>query len=344
MKRIAMIAVTAIIAVVMAVSFVACGGANVNLTSAVANAAPEITPTTEINGDMSAIEMLEAGVENYYGADFAIARTTGSLATEVMKMKLTQFVKSVTIREGASDGDNKLFYQNQSGTIKDGGLLGNAINIKIWEETDYVKSGNNVNMYFRAANSDSLTAEKETDAAGTITDSWFTWASGTEDFQATVSYNSLQSYSDERAADPTKIWMYDINANTILADKTVAPAYDEEGGYYTFTVSGNVDKNSEGYSVADYEEQMLYMLASQDQNPSQFYFTEITLEVQMWPNGFFRSVKITESYFMQIMGFVDSVVTLVSTKAFFFEEDMLPSVTTDEAFDVTQIGTVQATA
>ena len=352
MKRIAMIAIAAALAVVMAFSFVACGGGAINLSSTVANGAPDLKPTKEINANMSAIEMLTAAVDNYYGADFALARTTGSLTTEVMSMKLTQFVKSITIRDGASDADNKLYYQNQSGTVKDGGILGNAINIRIWEETDYVKSGDSVNMYFRSANSDALTAQKLTNAEGVITDTWFEWNGGAADFTATKSYNSLDTYIEERASDPTRIWMYDINANTILSDKTVAPKSTTEKlsdgseiEYYTFSVSGNVDKNSPGYSVEEYEEQMLYMLNSQGQNPSEFYFTEITLEVQVWPNGFFRQVKVTESYYMKLMLGVDSVVTLTSTKSFFFDENDLPGKNVDRgAFDPAQIGTVQATA
>ena len=349
MKRFAMIAIAAALAVVMAFSFVACGGSSMNLRSEVANVAPKLDPTVEINGDMSAIEMLNAAVANYYGADFAIARTSGSLTTEVLKMKLTQFVKSVTIRDGASDADNKLFYQNQSGTVKDGGLLGAAIDIKIWEETDYVKSGDSVNMYFRSANSKSLTANKYNDTDGTITDTWFEWNNGTADFTDVLTYNSLDEYANERYADPTRIWMYDINENTILSDKTVAPKLETDpdtgAQYYTLSVSGNVDKTSDNYSVAEYEEQMMYMLQSQGQNPSDFYFTEIKLDVQVWPNGFLRQVKVTESYYMELMGFVSSVVTLTSTKAFFFDENDLPLPDVDHgAFVVSQIGQVQAAA
>ena len=349
MKRFAMIAIAAALAVVMAFSFVACGGSSMNLRSEVANVAPKLDPTVGINGDMSAIEMLNAAVENYYGADFAIARTSGSLTTEVMSMMLTQFVKSVTIRDGASDADNKLFYQNQSGTVKDGSFLGAAIDIKIWEETDYVKSGDSVNMYFRSANSKSLTAQKYNDTDGTITDTWFEWNNGTADFTDVLTYNSLDEYANERYADPTKIWMYVINENTILSDKTVAPKLETDpdtgAQYYTLSVSGNVDKTSDNYSVAEYEEQMMYMLQSQGQNPSDFYFTEIKLDVQVWPNGFLRQVKVTESYYMELMGFVSSVVTLTSTKAFFFDENDLPLPDVDHgAFVVSQIGQVQAAA
>ena len=349
MKRFAMIAIAAALAVVMAFSFVACGGSSMNLRSEVANVAPKLDPTVEINGDMSAIEMLNAAVANYYGADFAIARTSGSLSTEVIGMKLTQFVKSVTIRDGASDADNKLFYQNQSGTVKDGSFLGAAIDIKIWEETDYVKSGDSVNMYFRSANSKSLTAQKYNDTDGTITDTWFEWNNGTADFTDVLTYNSLDEYANERYADPTRIWMYKIEANTILSDKTVAPKLETDpdtgAQYYTLSVSGNVDKTSDNYSVAEYEEQMMYMLQSQGQNPSKFEFTEIRLDVQVWPNGFLRQVKVTESYIMELMGFAESGVTLISTKAFFFDENDLPLPEVDHgAFVVSQIGQVQAAA
>ena len=347
MKKFAMIAIAAALAVVMAFSFVACS-VDLNLNATVSEVYPEnITPTVAINGDMSATEMLAAAIANYYGADFAIARTTGKLTTEVLGLSLTQFVKSVTIRDGASDADNKLFYQNLSGTA--GGSL--KLDIKIWEETDYVKSGDSVNMYFRKANNSSVDLKTSLDAQGAMTDAWFEWKGGEADFTDVLTYTDLDTYVNDRASDPTKIWMYDINENTIIPDKTVEPKLvteELENGttieYYTFSVSGNVNKeDTEHYSVAKYEEQMMYMLQSQGQNPSEFYFTEIRLDVQVWPNGHLRKVDVTESYFMKLMGFVNSVVTLESTKAFFFDPDKIPPTNIDHgAFDPAQIGSVQA--
>ena len=350
MKKFAMIAIAAALAVVMAFSFVACN-VEVNLNATVSEKDPENIPVTvEINGDMSATEMLAAAIENYYGTDFAIARTTGSLTTEVAggAITLTQFVKSVTIRDGASDADNKLFYQNLSGTA--GGSL--PIEIKIYEETDYVKSGDSVNMYFRSANTDSLELKSRKNAQGHIDDAWFEWKGGEADFTATKSYNSLDTYIEERASDPTRIWMYDINENTIIPDKTVEPKLVTDPDnpslkYYTFSVSGNVNKeDTEHYSVAEYEEQMLYMLASQNQNPKEFRFTEITLNVQVWPSGHLRKVDVVESYFMSIArGLVSTEVTLKSAKAFFFDPNAKPDATVDHgAFDTAQIGSVQASA
>ena len=132
-------------------------------------------------------------------------------------------------------------------------------------------------------------------------------------------YNDLTTYVNDKASDPTKIWMYNLKENTILADKTVAPVLNDDG-LWEFTISGNVDKTSENYSVAEYEEQMMYMLNSQGQEPTDFYFTDITLKVTMWPNGFFQKVEVSESYVMVLAGIINSEVTLNSTKGFFFEE------------------------
>lgn len=136
---------------------------------------------------------------------------------------------------------------------------------------------------------------------------------------AVQTYNDLTTYVNDKASDPTQIWMYNLNENTILADKTVAPALNDDG-LWEFTISGNVDKTSENYSVAEYEEQMMYMLNSQGQEPTDFYFTDITLKVTMWPNGFFQKVEVSESYVMVLAGIINSEVTLNSTKGFFFEE------------------------
>ena len=86
------------------------------------------------------------------------------------------------------------------------------------------------------------------------------------------------------------------------------------------------------------------MLASQNQNPKEFKFTEITLNVQVWPSGHLRKVDVVESYYMSIAGgLISTEVTLNSAKAFFFDEKAIPDKQVDHgAFDTAQIGSVQA--
>ena len=316
MKKFAMIATVVVIAAVTVFAFAGCNPAETNFGVDYAQSQPNVTPTTQLDSSMSAIEMLQVGMDNYYGADFATAITGGTLVTTVLNMPLTQFVKSITVRDGASDGDNNLFYRNLSGTI--GGGLGRLISIKIWEETDYTKSGSSETLYFRNVNADNVDVKTDDNDDGVITDAWFEFAEG-KSFEAVQTYNDLTTYVNDKASDPTQIWMYNLKENTILADKTVAPVLNDDG-LWEFTISGNVDKTSENYSVAEYEEQMMYMLNSQGQEPTDFYFTDITLKVTMWPNGFFQKVEVTESYKMVIAKIINSEVTLNSTKGFFFEE------------------------
>lgn len=341
MKKFALVAVAAILAVVMAFSFAACENKELNLGTDIAGEQPDADEAiVAVTEDMSAIEMLTTGMDNYYNSSFVAARTTGALTTKVAGLTLTQFVKSVTLRDGAADGDNKIFYQNQSGTV--GGGLGSLVKIIIWEETDYEKTGGSESVYFRTAAKNSLEAQA-TEEGGQITEVKLEWKDGVK-FDATQKYDVLKTFVDEKASDPTRIWMYDLQAHTILADKTIAPqkATDPDTGaeYYTFTVYGNVNKDSgPNYSVADYEKQMRHMLQSQNTNPSEFYFTEIKLDVSIWPNGLFRSVNVTESYYMKIASIISSTVTLESTKAFYYDKESLP--TGDEAYDLSQIGTVK---
>lgn len=324
MKKFAMIATVVVIAAVTVFAFAGCNPAETNFGVDYAQSQPNVTPTAQLDSSMSAIEMLRVGMKNYYGADFATAITGGTLVTTVLNMPLTQFVKSITVRDGASDkdgddvfeGDNNLFYRNLSGTI--GGGLGRLISIKIWEETDYTKSGSSEKLYFRNVNADNVDVKTTDNDDGVITDAWFEFAEG-KSFEAVQTYNDLTTYVNDKASDPTQIWMYDLKENTILADKTVAPVLNDDG-LWEFTISGNVDKTSENYSVAEYEEQMMYMLNSQGQEPTDFYFTDITLKVTMWPNGFFQKVEVSESYVMVLAGIINSEVTLNSTKGFFFEE------------------------
>ena len=216
------------------------------------------------------------------------------------------------------------------------------VKIIIWEETDYEKTGGSESVYFRTAAKNSLEA-KATEEGDQITEVSLEWKDG-EKFDATQKYDVLDTFVGEKASDPTRIWMYDLQEQTILADKTIAPqkVTDPDTGaeYYTFTVYGNVNKDSGPlYSVADYEKQMLHMLQSQNTNPSEFYFTEIKLDVSIWPNGLLRSVDVTESYYMKIAGIISSTVTLESTKAFYYDKESLP--TGDAAYDLSQIGEVK---
>ena len=59
---------------------------------------PVIAPSVQLSSDMSAIEMLEAGIANYYSANYIASNSEGALNTQVLGMNFTQFVRQLQRR------------------------------------------------------------------------------------------------------------------------------------------------------------------------------------------------------------------------------------------------------
>ena len=138
MKKIIIAIVSVLVITAACMSFVGCKPTKVNIDGikGFGEQKPTETPVAAFSGDMSAIEMLEVGVKNYYGASYIASNSEGALNTQVMGLNFTQFVKSQTIRQGSSNGDYKQFSNNISGSV--GSSL---VKVMIWEETAIEKNG-----------------------------------------------------------------------------------------------------------------------------------------------------------------------------------------------------------
>lgn len=296
--------ITAIIAIMVValtcVSFVACGGKDIDTTlpEGFGSAQPTQEASVKITSDMSAIEMLMAAEENYYNANFVASTSSGSISTKLLgAVEFKQFVKSDKIRNGSINGDYTQFSNNLSGSI------GTMDLVKIWEETYITKTGDASEILFRNVSKGNLVTDQN-NATLSIKEG--------KDFNATETFNDMKSYSDTKAADPSKIWMYDINENTYIADQTTAPVYDSATKTYSFTIVA--DPNT---STTEYQKQMMYMLKEQSGlTPGDFRFEEIKLEVVLWENGYIKSLKLTESYFMKVAGIISTSITLNSNTAY----------------------------
>lgn len=270
-----------------------------------------LTATTPISSDMSAIDMLTAGVENYYNADYMASLSEGSIDTKVFAFTIVQFVQSMTIRDGSAGGDYRQFSDNQSGTNKDDSSL--PIDIFIWEETSYEKAGSAETVKFHNGEKKNLGAGKDTDGKYTM------FFDEGKTFNETATYDNMADYKKDYSADPTKIWMYDLTGSTIIEDQCTAPVQNADGDW-TFTIVGDPD-----LSTKEYQEQMMYMLNGQIPGDmlNSFAFTTIKLNVTMSPNGFIKKVDIQESYDMGLkVGIFKATVSigLNSTRYFSYKE------------------------
>lgn len=264
-----------------------------------------LTPTKTIDANMSAVDMLTAGVDNYYGADYVASVSEGKITTEVIGISLTQFVQSMTIRQGSANGDYRQFSDNQSGSIKDDSSL--PIEILIWEETGYSKSGTTEDIKFHSG------LKKEMGASTIDRNGESAYAIFFEEgktFQPTETFSNINDYADAKAANPTKIWMYEINKDTVIADKCTAPT-PVDGGYNFKIVA---DPNT---STTEYQKQMMYMLKEQSGiNPDKFQFDAIELDITMSDNGFITKVDLVETYTMTLKIFfnINITISLKSTR------------------------------
>ena len=257
---------------------------------------PDIETVASLSDGMSAFEMLQVGVENYYGAEVAVSFYNGSVATKVMGMTLTQIVESLKIRigEGDPDGNNA----NGAKYFADSRSFSSVA--KLYEKMvitpDEVK-------YRNAAS-----GIKKDDKTG----EW-----------SVKKWNSVEKYSEvvdlQEAKDnnPTILWMYNLQEDYILtgSENTTAPVLNN-GGYYSFSIDFDPVK-----STANYIDTMKAQLeGNAGMKVGGLEFKTLTLKVELWDNGVIKRIFITESYKMKIANVINSVITLNSDTQYAYSE------------------------
>lgn len=265
---------------------------------------PAIAPSVQLSSDMSAIEMLEAGIANYYSANYVVSTSKSAINSQIMGLNNAVFVNSQTVRQGSLNGDYRQFSTNISGSV------GNSpIKIMIWEETAIEKNGGSMLINFRNANKDDLIANQTAD-----NDYELVFEEG-KGFNAIESYSDIDDYQTSNITDPTKIWMYDINENTYDKDNTSEPVKNEDGTY-TFKIVADPKT-----STVEYAEQILHALNCIGISTKDFEFKSLNLNVTMWDNGFIKSIEIAESYSAIVSGIMKTEIVLNSYREFSYYND-----------------------
>ena len=289
---------------------------------------PDLEPTAAINGEMTTSEMLQAALDNYYGADFALQKKNGSTETSIMQILVEQLVESVTIRDGAADGDHSIYMRNQSATLS--GSL--PFDVRYWDEIDYIKSGSTEEVYHRIAARDNYEVETIYDKHGVLDDWWLGWTEG-ESYASPTKFTSLNSFVAQNSFDPTAILMYDLSEQNITT--MTDPVYHADKGTYTFDVTLSAD------AAANYAEWWRAVLDANEQSPSEMEFTSVTLKFEIWDNGFLKSVTAQDNFYIKMLGLIDCNAVLETKTNFYFERDNLPSAGVDDAFDTDRLGSVK---
>ena len=256
--------------------------------------APDIE-ATPITSDMTAFEMLEIGVENYYNADVAVSSYNGSVVTKVAGLNVTQLVESIKIRVGKGDeGGNN---ENGASYFADSKSSGVA---KLYEKMvitpDEVKYKNAKSGIGKDKNTGEWSASK---------------------WNGETTFGEVEELADAKDNNPTILWMYNLKEEYILKDSenTTAPELTKDG-YYTFSLDFDPVKSTENYI----DTMKAQLEGNAGMKVSGLEFRTLRLKVEIWENGAIKRIYITESYKMVIASIINSVITLNSDTQYAYEE------------------------
>lgn len=256
---------------------------------------------------MSAFEMLEVGIENFYDADYVASFYNGSVKTKVIGMTITQLVESLKIRKGKGDIEGN----NANGASYFADSRSYSSVAKLYEQMIITPD----DIRYINATKSGTKYDKKTG----------TWSIKEWNAEQT-GYVDVLDFADEKQNNPTILWMYNLKEDYVIPAGKELPvkknamsettAVEKKDGYYTFTISFDPTETTKDY-IGTMKQQLE---VNAGMGVDGLTFEELKLEVELWDNGMFKRLFITESYFMKMAGIINSSITLYSDTQFTYEE------------------------
>lgn len=254
---------------------------------------PAAEGATALKSDMTAFEMLETAVTNYYNAEYAISQLLGSVVTSIGPIKVTQMVDAAKIRSGKGDasGNNANGAKYFADSISYSQFASLYEKIVITPDTpDPIKYRNADTKYARRQDTVEV---KEWNGIDT-------------------NFDDVADFTAKKSNNPTVLWMYDLQNDYVK--EASDPIYDAETKTYRFAIIFDPVK-----STTEYVKTMKQQLeVNAGMKVEGLEFLQLRLRVVLWENGMIRNMYITESYKMKLMGLIDSAITLNSDVQYSF--------------------------
>ena len=243
----------------------------------------------EITDGMSATEMMSIAVHNYEQVGFTAVSQTGNVTTNITGIKVTQAVEGLRIRKNGET------YMHNNSITSDGNV---PITVKVMEKY-FVDKDNGIKL---------LTADPK---KGIELYNHRLYATK---YSIDKKFNTLEEYNKENPNDPSRLFMYIVNEDTI--ESTTTPV--KKDGYYEFEVKCNAADAFE-----DYFPVMNYMLKANSGKVKENSKDGLKLEfkVQIWEDGLFKYYDVLESYDISVVGILNGNVSLKSAVRFTYDEN-----------------------
>lgn len=253
---------------------------------------PENVNAVSINEDMTAYEMFDTAIKNYYNADFVISQQYGTALTSMGVVKKSQVVDVAKVRDGKGDASGQNLYGATyfSDSISYSSLAHLYEKMVVYPDQILYRNANT--SYLRKENSINVKSWNEVQS----------------------SFENLDDFTQKKYNNPTLLWMYDTAEENV--QESSEPIYDEKTGTYRFVLLLDPVKATKSYINT--------MKAQLSENAgmtvNNLEFLQLRLRVVLWENGMIRNIHITESYNMKLSGgLLNGNVTLKSEVQFSYD-------------------------
>lgn len=249
-----------------------------------------------IDKSMSAYEMFDTVVKNFYDADFAITQQYGTAVTTTMgSIETQQVVDVMRIRDGKGDA------------------TGNNVNGATYF-ADSVSYSNVTQLYekivINGEDKISFRNAKLRYRAGGNTIEIKNWNN------IDTAFDSVADFENKKSNNPTVLWMYDLKEEN-MSDYS-QPIYDEESGTYRFSILFNPVNSTEKYRKTMVQQ----LEGNAGMTVNKIDFQQLRLRVVLWENGMIRNIHITESYDLKLAGgFINNKVMLKAEIQFSYDKN-----------------------
>lgn len=233
---------------------------------------PKTSCSVALQKDMSAYEMFETALNNYYNADFVISQQYGTALTSMGVIKKSQVVDVVKIRDGKGDASGN----NLNGATYFADSISYSSVTSLYEKMVIRPD----QIAYRNANTSYVSKENTVNVK-----SW-------NDIQ--TNFSDFKDFTEQKHNNPTLLWMYDTREDYV--EESSKPVYDAATDTYRFALIFDPIE-----STKDYIDTMKVQLGENaGMTVKGLDFLQLRLRVVLWSNGMIRNIHITESYDMKL--------------------------------------------
>lgn len=267
-----------------------------------------------VDDKMTAYEMFEIGIQNFYNANYAVIEYSGGVNMTLIGIKVNQVVQSTKIRQGIGDKDGN----NANGATYFADNKSYSTFAKIYEK--FVIRTDSFQRIAVASkkkgDSDNGTVKYNSSSKYGRLGAW-----SVDKWGNVADYQNLSELVTTNSNNPTILWMYELKEEYIMGDSVIMPAHDADAHIYKFAFEFDPEK-----STVEYLKVMKVQLeGNAGMGVDGLQFNKLILEVVMWENGMIRAINVKESYQMKmdvpVLGYIDSVVGLKATQLFSYNPE-----------------------